>query len=169
MIRWLATVLMKRCERKKSVFYIRGTEADSDAYMIRYIVFKSDWMCLYIHRFLRSDRDVHHDHPWNFLTYIISGSYEEEMLNPKTGVTIKTTRKQGSVARRKFSDAHKVLLRRSWVPHDCKDAPLTICLMGPRRQDWGFWVDNPGYLVPAHKKVPWREFLGITGESVGNE
>lgn len=165
MIKWL----MKWCEKRGRIFNITGTDKD-DVYMIRYILFKSNWFCVYIHRFLRSDKDEHHDHPWDFFTYIISGAYEEEVLDPNTGKTTHNYRKQNSWAFRRHKDIHKVLLRRSWKPHDCKEAPLTICFMGPRRQEWGFFVPHIyGYGTPPYKKILWREFLGIEGEAVGNE
>lgn len=161
--------LMNWCRKKGRVFNITGTDT-SDVYMIRYIVFKSNLFCVYIHRFLRSDKDEHHDHPWNFFTYIISGAYEEELLDPNTGRTSVVFRKQGTLAYRRHTDIHKVRLRRSWQPHDCKEAPLTICFMGPRKQEWGFWIPHLyGYGKKPYKKILWREFLGITGEAVGNE
>jgi hypothetical protein len=69
------------CIKTGRVFNITGTGADTDVYLIRYYVFQNKYFNVFIHIFLRSDRDDMHDHPWNFGTYVVRGSYNEEVVN----------------------------------------------------------------------------------------
>lgn len=92
LILWITEALMRYCERKGRVFHITGTAGPEDVYLIRYYVIQSRWFNVFIHQFLRSDRDDLHDHPWNFCTYLIRGSYTENKFNPDTGNIEKTVR-----------------------------------------------------------------------------
>ena len=73
----LALLLCKWCEKTGRVAYITGGPAGKTVYLVRYMPIHSKYLCLYIHRFMRSDADDPHDHPWNFFTYVISGGYKE--------------------------------------------------------------------------------------------
>jgi hypothetical protein len=168
MIRLLANYLVKWCEKNNRVHYITGGPTGKTVYLVRYIVFKSKLCCVYIHRFMRSDADDPHDHPWNFFTYIISGGYTE--LHYKTEVDMLThestrflwepvsnKRTPGSLAHRRATDIHQVVLDRSYEMDEIDQAPFTVCLMGPRRRHWGFWPkSNHGTTW-----VDWREYLDI--------
>lgn len=92
MLESLVNRLMKWCERRGKVFKITGTAGPEDVYLIRYYVIKSKFLNVFIHQFLRSDRDDLHDHPWNFCTYLVKGSYTENKFNPETGEIEKTRR-----------------------------------------------------------------------------
>lgn len=54
------------------------TGSDSTVYMKRWILVGCPWFSIRVHKFLRSDNDVLHDHPWSFLTVILKGGYHEE-------------------------------------------------------------------------------------------
>ena len=44
----------------------------------RYRILETEWFSIYIHNILESDKDIHsHNHPWNFLSIILYGGYEE--------------------------------------------------------------------------------------------
>ena len=78
MIEWLTEKLMAWCTKRGKVFKITGTGGADDVYLIRYYVLKSKYLNVFIHQFLRSDRDDLHDHPWNFCTYLVRGAYDEK-------------------------------------------------------------------------------------------
>lgn len=132
---------MKYAQWRGTVRNIMDRE-NSDIYMIRYIVFKSRFCSIYIHRFLRSDLDTPHDHPWNFFTYVVEKGYTEELMTrePKRGLLtpIIVNRKPGSLAYRKAEAMHRVILDRDYSPDEQAEAPLTVCLMLKRRRMWGF-------------------------------
>lgn len=156
--------LIAYCERKGKVFVINGKDSD-DAYLVRYLLVQSNLMNIYIHRFLRSDHDVPHDHPWDFLTYVVNGKYIELKFigwnnkNLPQFTMIGRIRKQGSLAFRKATDIHKVRVDQSLSLADKEFAPLTICITGPRRRVWGFWDLDKGQFTR------WTYFLGIGDDS----
>lgn len=168
LINKIALFLAEWCEKRGKIFKITGGPANETVYLVRYIVLKSKWCCIYIHRFMRSDADDPHDHPWNFFTYVISGGYTEKYY--KTDVAMRllkdgrslwaatsNIRKPGSLAYRKATDIHQVVLDRSYDMDEIEQAPFTLCVMGPRLRHWGFW--------PLEKKgtqwVDWRQYLDI--------
>lgn len=169
LIGFVAQKLCDWCERTGRVFYITGGPKGTTVYLARFIVFQSKYCCLYIHRFMRSDADDPHDHPWNFFTYVISGGYKEAYYDrSKTKILhgafsalwTKTinTRLPGSIAYRRATDVHQVILERDYEMSEIKQAPFTICLIGPRLREWGFWpLEDKGTTW-----VDWRKYLSIT-------
>lgn len=181
LIKAITDSLVKWCEKKGRVYYITGGPKGKTVYLVRYIVFKSKYMCIYVHRFMRSDADDPHDHPWNFFTYVISGGYKEWFYNRNRAVRIKdmfqsywtsqmNIREPGSIAYRRATDIHKVVvdneieLELGEDPAVAKEkiqkAPYTICIMGKRRREWGFWQSEPGY-AEGSKFIDWRRYLNI--------
>ena len=46
--------------------------------LTRYYVVETRWFAVYLHHLHTSDEDrALHDHPWSFVTFLISGGYEE--------------------------------------------------------------------------------------------
>jgi hypothetical protein len=71
--------LMQRLKRERKVIGGCDTyEAGPSPYLIRYTLAKFGKTRLYVHVFLRSDGgDVLHDHPWRFVSLLLSGGYIE--------------------------------------------------------------------------------------------
>lgn len=178
LINKVAQAICNWCERTGRVFYITGGPNGKTVYLVRYIPFKSKLACLYIHRFMRSDADDPHDHPWNFFTYVISGGYKEVFYNRNQAVVgtderpgkegkkyfsslwTKTinTRLPGSIAYRRATDVHQVVLEKDYEMSELAQAPFTVCLIGPRLREWGFWpLEDSGSAW-----VDWRSYLSIT-------
>lgn len=165
MINFICKLLVSLCEFRGKVFYIKGGDEGNTVYLVRYIVFKSKYCCLYIHRFMRSDSDTPHDHPWNFFTYVIAGGYTEVFYQKKaqvengafTQLWTKTlnTRLPGSVAYRRATDIHQVVVDKDRNMDEIADAPFTVCLIGPRRREWGFWSEGGAVFTD------WRKYLNI--------
>lgn len=195
MLEWVVRKLIAWCERKGRTFCITGTGGPEDVYLIRYYVIKSKWLNVFLHRFLRSDRDDLHDHPWNFVTYLVKGAYTEKKWNPKTKKTdiirrINFPEFNAAVNRlvfRKATDQHQVLTDRSLKLSEREEAPLTICVTGRTQREWGFVKNVPldaietiatkleadvfGWQgeLPTTKRewVPWRKYLGLPPETPG--
>lgn len=168
MIKFIANLICSWCEKTGRVFYITGGPAGKTVYLVRYIPFKSKYMCLYIHRFMRSDADDPHDHPWNFFTYVISGGYSEvyydktpqKSRNKFTALWTKRINRRlpGSIAYRRATDVHQVVVDRDYEMSEIQQAPFTLCLIGPRIREWGFWpLINKG-----NTWIDWRRYLNIT-------
>jgi len=170
-IKYFILKLENWCEHSKRSYLIQGREANGDAledtYLVRHILFKTTWFSLYIHRFLRSDSDIHHDHPWSFLTYIVDGQYDEERLYPindyykcegQLFFSERKTRKQGTIAYRSSGDVHRVIIDKNYTFEERKTAPLTFCIIGPRQKQWGFWKPMQ-YNSQRRVWVQWDIFL----------
>lgn len=171
----LIHALVRWCEKTGRVYKITG--GGDTVYLVRYIVFKSKYGCFYIHRFMRSDSDDPHDHPWNFITYIVSGGYSEvfyDLNKPQEhadwfwrGGKRKfksfwtkhiNVRKPGSFAFRRATDIHQVVVDRPYMMSEIEKAPLTACIMFSRQRNWGFWpLKDRG-----SKFVDWRRYLKVT-------
>lgn len=109
-------------------------------YMERwYIIPRNDRANLYLHRTLRSDDDVLHDHPWDNTSFVIDGGYTEHTPNSVID------RRPGDVIHRKAEDAHKLIL---W--HD--QPSVSLFFTGPKVREWGFHCPK-GW-------VSWRDFTG---------
>jgi len=182
LVKKICDLLVKWCEKKGRKHLITGG-SNEDVYLVRYIVFKSKWGCVYIHRFMRSDADDPHDHPWSFWTYVISNGYTEvryDRSKPAISLDMERTtlepglhnihlffseywtrsenvRKPGDFSKIRANDIHQVVVDKPRNMDEIKDAPYTICLMGPRVREWGFWpleMRGTGFL-------DWREYLDI--------
>ena len=148
------------CRRK----IIRNHLEKDQPYLIRYTLFRSRLFSIYIHRFMSSDSGDHHDHPWNFFTYILEGKYTEERLaadpNGKGELRItKTVRKTGSLAYRKALDTHKVFLDRAYRSDEEHLAPLTLCIIFRRHRIWGFIKRT----ATGYEWVNWLDYLEFDG------
>lgn len=186
------------CEKRGRIFKITGTGGPNDVYLIRYYVFKSKWFNVFIHRFMRSDRDDLHDHPWDFVTYLVRGAYTERKWNDKLPGTVEIrrssggnrllfVRRTGNVAHlmddrdpwysikpanrlvyRRAKDQHMVLTDHEYAPHEWEYAPLTVCVTGRTKRDWGFIREHKH--SNGHKWrewVPWRTYLGLPPDTPG--
>jgi hypothetical protein len=80
-----------------------------------------------------------HDHPWDNVSIILAGGYEEHLAFPVDGVlepTRQYIRKPGDVVSRLAPYAHRLML-----PVGVKYT-MTMFLTGPKIRDWGFWYPD---------------------------
>ena len=126
-------------------------------YMHRYYLFLKDRsrfpFNVTLHKIVRSDDPIMHDHPWPYLTIVLKGGYwEHTPLITKDGRNIGDTTKwrgPGSIIWRKAKELH-------WLELDNDEPATTLFFMGPQQREWGFVVkDNRG----RDKWVKWTEFL----------
>ena len=121
--------------------------ARDDPYLLRwYVIPRNRWANVYLHEFHRDDDDrALHDHPWDFVSWVIHGAYIEHTAFGER------VRRRG-IALRIAEIAHRVELL----------APVvrTLIVTGPTRREWGFWCPQ-GW---RH----WRDFTaGARGELPG--
>lgn len=119
----------------KPHFIIGGKE---NPYMLRWFLLpRNKWFTIYLHKFLRDDDDrALHDHPWNFLSFMLKGSYDEVTDN---GIVSRTS---PSFAFRRAEHRHRVILT--------SDHCWTIVIRGKVIREWGFWCPK-GF-------VHWKDF-----------
>ncbi|OBF77036.1 hypothetical protein [Mycolicibacterium fortuitum] len=171
--RWLRKWL-----RLEPHIYIGGKD---DPYLLRwYLLPRNRFLNLYVHKFVRSDVDTLHDHPWGFVSLILRGEYTE--VTPQGH----NRRRAGSLAFRDAKFRHHVVLLpelqetarleptgpdrplvRFWHTHE---RPCwTLIATGPVTRVWGFWCPTPrdsinsalgdiGVPEPAMRFVPHHEF-----------
>lgn len=117
---------------------------EGEIHFRRYRLLATPWFNLYLHNIRRSDEDRHmHDHPWHFLSLIISGSYGETyrtypFFDAETHVWYDT----GMVIMHDARDVHKITLRTPEV--------WTLVLTSGRERVWGYrtksgWIDFKKY------------------------
>jgi hypothetical protein len=107
----------------------------------RLVIKRAAGGCIYLHRWLRSDPDELHDHPWDFCSVILAIGYWE--ITPKG----RQWRAPGSIAFRKASERHRVELEtdRTFLAQHADAVPVSIIFTGPERRQWGF--HTPGGFV----------------------
>ena len=109
-------------------------------YLRRWFLARHDLGAVMLHAIHMNDADRHlHDHPWDFVSIVLRGGYEEERPG---GVIVK--RRAGSVAVRRAEDLHRVR-----ILYRCPT--WTLVLRGRERREWGFlddhgWVDHVSYI-----------------------
>ena len=125
---------------------------DGEPYLERYYVFLRDRnrfpFNIFLHKFLKSDPDDVHDHPWPFATVILRGGYWEwrpqfNHLGEKTGEIAKWCG-PGSFRTAQATTYHRIEL-------DPDITCWTLFMPGAKQRDWGFLVKN--------KWIQWEEYL----------
>jgi hypothetical protein len=106
-------------------------------YLRRFIFIKCPWFAIYFHRiFLRDDDRYPHNHPFPFWSFLLTGGYEEERVQPHPmGIralrsTTVRKRKRWSLAKTGLNDFHRIRVMHGKV--------RTLVFCGPRKQEWGF-------------------------------
>lgn len=108
----------------------------------RYHLFSTPWFHCWMHHIYRADEDKHlHDHPWNYLSIVLSGCYVEELTNGR-----KRFRWPFSVSLARHTHIHKIyhILNQKRV--------TTLFFVGKKTYDWGYHVD--GKVIP---NIEYRE------------
>lgn len=123
-----------------------------EPYLERYYVFLKDRtnfpFNVFLHKFLKSDPDDVHDHPWPYATLILKGGYWEwrpqfDSEGRKTGEIAKWCG-PGSFRWAGANTFHRIEL-------DPEVTCWTLFMPGAKQRDWGFLVKN--------KWVQWEEYL----------
>lgn len=133
----------------------RATGAD---YLHRYYIFLKDRTSfpfnVTLHKIVRSDDPIMHDHPWSYTTLILKGGYwEHTPVFDKDGKMLaqfQTWRGPGSVISRKAGEYH-------WLELDNSVGPATtLFFMGRQKREWGFLVQTKKGL---HRWIKWTDYL----------
>ena len=121
-------------------------------YMHRYYIFLKDrkWFPFNItlHKIVRSDDPIMHDHPWPYATLILKGGYWEwiphfDTVGRKTG-EYQVWRGPGHFRISKANSFHRIEL-------DPDITAWTLFMPGRKQRDWGFLVKN--------RWIQWEQYL----------
>ena len=140
---------LERIGRKRIVM----DRINNEPYLERYYLFLKDRtrfpFNVFLHRFLKSDPDDVHDHPWPYATLILKGGYWEwrPQFNAKGEkiAEFATWRGAGSFRTCGATSYHRIEL-------DPNIECWTLFMPGPQQRDWGFlskgkWIQHEEYLT----------------------
>jgi hypothetical protein len=153
-VKWFLNFL-ERVGRKRIVM----DRQDNEPYLERYYLFLKDRkhfpFNIFLHKFLKSDPDDVHDHPWSYATIILKGGYYEWTPNfDSQSANIGETRHWRGPGHFRVCSAnsyHRIELKEGT---DC----WTMFMPGPQRREWGFlvnnkWIHNDTYLTDKANNV----------------
>ena len=104
------------------------TEDSRNPTMERMVLVETRLVGVYLHRFPhRYQQQVidAHDHPWSFLSLVLSGGYDETRLGRKT-----ERRDRWSCGFRCADTVHQLTVHRGGC--------ITLCVRGPEQRKWGW-------------------------------
>jgi hypothetical protein len=146
-MKWLLNFLEKHGRRR-----IVMDRVNNEPYLERYYLFLKDRkrfpFNVFLHKFLKSDPDDVHDHPWPYATVILKGGYWEWIPQfDSSGEKINEIAKWRGAGHFRACSAnsyHRIEL-------DPTVECWTLFMPGPQTQDWGFltrqgWVPHDEYL-----------------------
>ena len=140
-------------DRKRVILDRIGQEP----YLVRYYLFIKDrkWFPfnVFLHKFLQSDPDELHDHPWPYFTLILRGGYWE--TTPKG----RFWRGPGHMRISGSNSLHRVELE----PGVCA---WSLFIPGPKLREWGFivngkWMHNEKYFEWRKQKVRDEQTISV--------
>jgi hypothetical protein len=140
--------LLDRLGRKRIVM----DRVENEPYLERYYLFLREReqfpFNVFLHKFLKSDPDDVHDHPWPYATLILKGGYWEwiphfDTVGRKTG-EYQVWRGPGHFRISKANSFHRIEL-------DPDITAWTLFMPGRKCRDWGFLVKN--------KWIQWEQYL----------
>ena len=147
--------MMERLGRKRIVM----DRVNNEPYLERYYVFLKDRnrfpFNVFLHKFLRSDPDDVHDHPWPYATLILKGGYYEWVpkfdSNGKKIDEERMWRGPGHFRLCRATSYHRIEL-------DSSITAWTLFMPGAKQRDWGFlvkdqWIQWEQYLANRKLKV----------------
>lgn len=163
-VAWAGNARERAVKKRGWGFYASHIGSPGNVYMRRFIFLLPFGLgTIRLHHIVRSDDDRHlHDHPFDFVSFLLSGDYVE--TTPLTwapgrkyepGVDPTKTRAwpRFSIVRKRAEDLHCLSLKRPvW----------TLVFSGPKRRDWGFatergWISNHEYLDAFPARAEWRD------------
>jgi hypothetical protein len=141
--------VMQKLGRHRVILDRTGNEP----YLERYYLFLKDRenfaFNIFLHKFLKSDPDDFHDHPWRYFTFILSGGYWEWV--PVNGVPVAKWRGPGHFRISNSQSLHRIEL-------DPDVAAWTLFVPLKKTRNWGFirkgkWLNHKKYFEIKSKEA----------------
>ena len=146
--------LLERLGRKRIIMDRENNEPYLERYYLLFNTRKHFPFNVFLHKFLKSDPDDVHDHPWPYATFILKGGYYEwTPLFDESGI------KTGEVAKWYGAGSFRIARARQYhrVELDPDIECWTLFMPGPHIREWGFltkknkWVHHEEYLAAKAK------------------
>lgn len=119
----------------------RWTDVEDN--ILRLHLFKTPWNAVCVHWLRAPDPEVWmHDHPVSFISLVLRGQYCEIRTLNGGRLSVWRVVKWINFMRASSLDRHRIV--------EVAPRTITLCLMGPKRREWGF-----------HTKwgfIPWRNY-----------
>jgi len=114
-----------RWPKKRIIF---SCDKSKGPLLVRYFLLRSPWISVFVHHLIQSDDErALHDHPWSFITILLSGGYWEHTISERLW------RRRFSVLYRPAEWQHRLELERPvW----------TLLIKFRTRRLWGFITKN---------------------------
>jgi hypothetical protein len=107
----------------------------------RWELLKTPWFSIWLHGIYAADTDKHlHNHPWDFCSLILKGSYIEETLDGNNKMF------PGKISKRNGSNYHKI--KQLLTP-----TVYTLFFVTPIKRDWGYNVDGKHIQHEEYRKL----------------
>ena len=146
-MKWFLNFL-ERVGRRRIVM----DRVNNEPYLERYYLFLKDRkhfpFNMFLHKFLKSDPDDVHDHPWSYATLILKGGYWE--WTPQFN---SNGEKFGEIAKWRGPGHFRTCGANSFhrIELDPAVECWTLFMPGPQQREWGFltrsgWVQHEQYL-----------------------
>lgn len=146
-MKWLLDFLEKH-GRKRIVM----DRVNNEPYLERYYLFLKDRkrfpFNVFLHKFLKSDPDDVHDHPWPYATVILKGGYWEWIPQFNSA-----GEKCNEIAKWRGPGHFRICSANSYhrIELDPSVECWTLFMPGPQTRDWGFltrqgWIPHDEYL-----------------------
>ena len=161
--RWVAGV--KNYLHLTVLKYEQVPRHDDQPYLDRWIIFRCRWFSILIHKFIGSDDECLHDHPWPYMAFLFGGGYwewvpargQEHMycLHPNQRTAVAPN---GDYLTGIWYPRWSVLFRPTdWVHRvETPTIPVwTLVIHGKKCRRWGFdtkegWKHHSEYSYKAH-------------------
>lgn len=141
--------LLERLGRRRIVM----DRVNNEPYLERYYLFLKDRkhfpFNVFLHKFLKSDPDDLHDHPWPYFTVILKGGYWEWVPEYNSqGQKIAEIAKWRAPGHFRWCNANSLHRIELDPGIEC----WTLFMPGPQQRDWGFttrkgWIQHEKYLA----------------------
>ena len=141
--------MLERIGRKRVIM----DRINNEPYLERYYVFLKDRkrfpFNVFLHKFLKSDPDDVHDHPWPYATLILKGGYWEwvPQFNSKG-------EKMGEIAKWRGAGHFRICQSGSFhrIELDPTIETWSLFMPGAQQREWGFltrngWIQHEEYLT----------------------
>lgn len=131
-------------------------DGDSTPYLVRWDIFECFLFSIKLHHILQSDHDCPHDHPWAFVSFILSGGYwEVTPLRRPSGwggrLALDNEQRKwygpGCILYRPSNWIHRLELKNKRVPYLGRFATVersmkatTLVITFLKHRKWGFWT-----------------------------
>ena len=97
-------------------------------YLVRWRI-ETKWGSIRLHHWLAPDDDRHyHDHPWDFVTFVLKGGYRDSSPDGEQYLNAP------AIQHRSATHQHTVFPK--------KGGCWTLVITGPKIRSWGFWVGD---------------------------